>query len=209
MPSEGVAFDHRDVAVLAVSSKLPDDVTPLPRHVGDPTGPVQMWGPAPGRLSDHVTGELLGLADSCRWQVRQLADGAGRVVQRFSGGPAWRPSSGTVVGMVQAAGTADDATDTYLLGTDLIATAVPGWMASGAPTVPPGLSDDLLAPDFAYLIGARVREFVGSQWFVDAVRSHLADRAFPSQGSCVVAEGVADLGLCGGPGWCEAGTTHR
>jgi len=116
------SFDRHDVAALQIDTNLPAGVQILAFADTDPVGPVQMWGPSEERqLSGHVSGELMGLSDNGRFQVDQRLRGIFRVGTGFSGGPVWQPSTGKVVGILQAFGPGRDATDVYVLGPDLIA----------------------------------------------------------------------------------------
>ena len=124
-------FDGHDVAVLRLSQEQPRGAGPLVLAGGDPTGEVQMWGPS-GRRGNpgHVQGQLMGEVEDGRWQIDQHLRGVFRVQPGFSGGPVWRPATGEVVGVLQAAGTGEAATDAYVIGVDVIARALP----AGAPT---------------------------------------------------------------------------
>jgi WD40 repeat protein/3',5'-cyclic AMP phosphodiesterase CpdA/type II secretory pathway predicted ATPase ExeA len=125
LPSQG-SFDLHDVAVLAIKDVLPAGVDALPLASGNVTGPVQMWGPAKSGLgSAHVAGQLMGMTDKSRMQVDQELHGVFRVRPGFSGGPAWQPTTGRVVGILQASTVDDRATDTYVLSAELIQDAVP------------------------------------------------------------------------------------
>jgi hypothetical protein len=122
LPGGDRAFELSDAALLAVEPDLPADVAPLRLAAGDPTGPAQLWGPAPNRpTGGHVTGRLLGLVDEGRWHLDQDLGGAFRARPGFSGGPVWRPTTGEVVGMLQASSVDDDAPDAYVLGTEPLA----------------------------------------------------------------------------------------
>ena len=115
------SFDLHDVAVLQINEDIPAGVATLSLADIDPIGPVQMWGPAEDRqFGGHVPGQLMGLVDKSRLQVDQESRGVFRVRPGFSGGPVWQPSTGKVVGILQAVGTDKAATDVYVLGTDLL-----------------------------------------------------------------------------------------
>ena len=118
------SFERHDVAALQIDENLPAGVQILALADIDPVGPVQMWGPSGERqLSGHVSGILMGLVDKSRLQVDQKLRGIFRVRSGFSGGPVWQPSTGKVVGILQAFGADEDATDVYVLGSDLIVEA--------------------------------------------------------------------------------------
>jgi WD40 repeat protein len=118
------SFERHDVAALQIDENLPAGVQILALADIDPVGPVQMWGPSKERrLSGHVSGRLMGLVDKSRLQVDQTLRGIFQVREGFSGGPVWQPSTGKVVGILQAFGAAEDATDAYVLSADLIVEA--------------------------------------------------------------------------------------
>jgi hypothetical protein len=118
---DGQGFEQSDLALLTAEEELPTGVHPLVLDLGDPAGPVQMWGPVAGRTSPgHVRGRLHGQVDRTRWQIDQEHNGAFRVQYGFSGGPVWRPETGRVVGVLQAASVHDNDTDCYAIGVDLI-----------------------------------------------------------------------------------------
>ncbi|HYN93433.1 MAG TPA: pentapeptide repeat-containing protein, partial [Pilimelia sp.] len=96
-------------------------------------GDVQVFGPSPERhTGGHVRAQLLGAVDDARLQLDQHLRGVFRVAPGFSGGPAWRPDTGAVAGMVQAAATDADATDAYALGVPVLVAA----LHSAAPAAP-------------------------------------------------------------------------
>jgi Trypsin-like peptidase domain len=127
LPAGAGTFDADDVAVLELAEPAPAHVRVLHPARYRPLMAVQMWGPQPGRPGGgHVKGELLGEVRDGRIQVR-VNGGPFRVRPGFSGGPVWEPGSGGAAGVLSAYGAEDDATDAYLLGTDRIAAAWPGW----------------------------------------------------------------------------------
>ena len=131
LPGGGGRFDLNDVAALALDADVPPGVVILTPHAGDPTGPVQMFGPTPdSSLPGHVQGELVGWVDRARLQIDQDLRGVFRVVKGFSGGPAWRRDTGHVVGVLHASNLDDGANNAYVLAVDLIREA---WPALAAP----------------------------------------------------------------------------
>jgi WD40 repeat protein len=118
------SFDLHDVAVLQIDEDAPANVATLSLAEIDPVGPAQMWGPTADReFGGHVSGQLMGLVDKSRLQIDQELRGVFRVRPGFSGGPVWQPSTGRVVGILQAAGMDEAATDAYVLSADLIVEA--------------------------------------------------------------------------------------
>jgi peptide deformylase len=86
---------------------------------------VQMWGPAAGeRAGRHVLGRLMGPVGKNRLQVDEYVQGTRRVGRGFSGGPAWYPRSGDVVGMLQAVSSDDDTAEVFVLAGGLLELAV-------------------------------------------------------------------------------------
>jgi WD40 repeat protein/3',5'-cyclic AMP phosphodiesterase CpdA len=123
LPNLG-SFDLHDVAALQIDEDLPAGVAILSLAEVDRVGAVQMWGPADKRqFGGHVSGQLMGMVDKSRFQVDQELRGVFRVRSGFSGGPVWQPSTGKVVGILQASSLDEGATDAYVLGADLIVEA--------------------------------------------------------------------------------------
>ena len=114
-PEAGKPFMEKDVAGLAMGEPLPEDV-PEVIFADTISQPVQMWGPSGQPACDgHVAGHLMGSVDATRSQVDQKLRGIFRVAQGFSGGPVWNPTTGQVVGMLQAFRNDEDAVDVYVL----------------------------------------------------------------------------------------------
>nr|BFE57367.1 hypothetical protein GCM10020063_018930 [Dactylosporangium thailandense] len=120
LPGNGT-FDLFDLALIEVVGGLPAGAAPLPLAAASTAGPVRMWGPTPGRANEgHVGGQIMGSTDRSRLQVDQPTAGTFRVGRGFSGGPAWDPGTGQVVGVVQAAGAEDTANDVYMISADVV-----------------------------------------------------------------------------------------
>src|SRR5262249_37031572 len=114
-PEVGKPFIGKDVAGLRIGRDMPDDVPDA--VLADTTSQaVQMWGPSELRSTGgHVVGRLLGAVDAVRSHVDKDLRGVFRVAKGFSGGPVWNPATGQVVGMLQAVGADDAATDVYVI----------------------------------------------------------------------------------------------
>jgi WD40 repeat protein/uncharacterized protein YjbI with pentapeptide repeats len=131
LPARASTFDIDDVAVLELADPAPAHASVLRPARYRPLMTVQMWGPQPGRPDGgHVKGELLGEVRGGRVQI-SVSGGPFRVRPGFSGGPVWEPGSSDVAGMLSACGAEGDAADAYLLGTDRITAAWPGWPPGG------------------------------------------------------------------------------
>ena len=112
-------FDLTDIAVLRLQEERPAGVPILTLADDAPRGPVLLWGQVPERPQGGlVKGELLGRADHARLHVNQRSEGVFRVQPGFSGGPAWHPETGHVVGIVQAVGVGQEAVDVFVLNND-------------------------------------------------------------------------------------------
>jgi peptide deformylase len=85
---------------------------------------VQMWGAAAGeRAGRHALGRLMGPVGKNRLQVNEEAQGKARVGLGFSGGPAWHPHTGEVVGMLQAVA-GNDGHEVFIIAGSLLELAV-------------------------------------------------------------------------------------
>jgi WD40 repeat protein len=122
------AFERRDVAGLVITADgIPAGASSLnlvsAEDVVDRR--VQMWGPSSDRpTGGHVVGELMGMVEPGRLQVDQYIRGVFRAQPGFSGGPVWQRAAGQVVGMLSAAASGD-ATDAYVIDSDLLVEAWP------------------------------------------------------------------------------------
>jgi WD40 repeat protein/3',5'-cyclic AMP phosphodiesterase CpdA len=135
------SFDLYDIAALQIDEDLPAGVAVLALAEVDLLGEVQMWGPTEERqFSGHVSGQLMGLVDKSRLQVDQELKGVFRVRPGFSGGPVWQPSTGRVVGILQASSVDDQATDAYVLSSDLIVDACSRLSDPDRPVADPALT---------------------------------------------------------------------
>ncbi|MEU7906852.1 peptide deformylase [Actinoplanes sp. NPDC049118] len=119
------AFDQTDVALLHLAEHVEAD--PLRLVEFHERVEVQMMGPAPNRAHDgYASGVVMGSTDKARLQVDEQVRGVFRARPGFSGGPAWRPGTRDVVGMLQSVGRGDSAVDVYVINSSILTPIVQG-----------------------------------------------------------------------------------